>query len=474
MMDKGQRTKDKGQGHWTDGLWTGLFASVLCLLSVALPAVAAPTNLKPATDEANPIPLLSKELHGYFYDLDKDERKKVMEDPSSIAGYENLTTNTFSVGTPVTLEWEGTSGECEVTVKRIGADKAFYTATVSGTKVEVVNLEIGTNYEWSVKEVVSGATAGACFWTSNEAPRLIKSGTMKLMRDLGGWKGLEGCRVRQNQLFRGGPASDKRNGSKIDDAGRDFFFNVVGLKTEIDFRNASEVLEQGEPSKIDMGGEHVSYYLQEIDKYKLTSYSTTKKNNLIDTIKKLMNIGGTYRPAYFHCKVGRDRTGTVAALILALLGVSEEDIWRDYAGSFTNGRADYYPDFGPYLEEIKGYDKKNGSLTEGARQYCLTVVKVTDEQIETFRKEMLIGYGEPPVPPEPPEWWIEEPIYVTATRITFAAGQSTGTQYRGFLTKKGCEYAWGKDGEALTEWVHGDGTPCDLKKPSDDCELMVR
>ena len=89
---------------------------------------------------------------------------------------------------------------------------------------------------------------------------------------------------------------------------------------------------------------------------------------------------------------------------------------------------------------------------------------------------MLIGYGEPPVPPEPPEppeWWIEEPIYVTATRIAHSAGQSTGTQYRGFLTKKGCEYAWGKDGEALTEWVHGDGTPCDLKKPSDDCELMV-
>ena len=445
-----------------------IFASAFCLLSVALPALAAPTNLKPSTDAANPIPLLSKELHGYFYDLDKDQRKKVMEDPSSIAGYENLTTNTFSVGTPVTLEWKGTSGACEVTVKRIGADKAFYTNTVSGASVEVVNLEIGTNYEWSVKEVESGATAGACFWTSNEAPRLIKSGTMKLMRDLGGWKGLEGCRVRQNLLFRGGPAN---NGATVDAAARDFFFNVIGLKTEIDFRSASEAKEQGTPVQFDPEGKHVTYYQQEIDLYTLKPYSTTKKNNFIKTVKMLMNVGGTYRPAYFHCKSARDRTGTMAAFILALLGVSEDDIWRDYTGSYTNGKTDHYKEFQPYLDEIKSYDKEKGSLTEGARQYCLTVVKVTDEQIETFRKEMLIGYGEPPEP----EWWIEEPVYVTATRVTFAAGGQMGEQYRGFLTKKGLEYAWGKDGEPKTEWERSDGTPMQLKKPEGDgWELMVR
>ena len=63
---------------------------------------------------------------------------------------------------------------------------------------------------------------------------------------------------------------------------------------------------------------------------------------------------------------------------------------------------------------------------------------------------------------------------MTATRVTFAAGEQTGEQYTGFLTKKGREYAWGKGGEAVTDWVRGDGTPCDLKKPSDDCELMVR
>ena len=78
--------------------------------------------------------------------------------------------------------------------------------------------------------------------------------------------------------------------------------------------------------------------------------------------------------------------------------------------------------------------------------------------------------------PDEPESWIEEPVWVTATRITLAGGEQAGEQYRGFLTKKGLEYAWGRDGEAATEWVESDGTPCDLKKPSEEetWELMVR
>ena len=35
-------------------------------------------------------------------------------------------------------------------------------------------------------------------------------------------------------------------------------------------------------------------------------------------------------PILFHCTAGKDRTGLAAALILSALGVSEEDIWRDY------------------------------------------------------------------------------------------------------------------------------------------------
>jgi protein-tyrosine phosphatase len=38
-------------------------------------------------------------------------------------------------------------------------------------------------------------------------------------------------------------------------------------------------------------------------------------------------------PTVFHCVAGKDRTGVVAALVLALLGVSDETIAEDYAAS---------------------------------------------------------------------------------------------------------------------------------------------
>jgi protein-tyrosine phosphatase len=44
-------------------------------------------------------------------------------------------------------------------------------------------------------------------------------------------------------------------------------------------------------------------------------------------------IDGVRTPALFHCAAGRDRTGVVAAVILALLGVSDRQIVADYLAS---------------------------------------------------------------------------------------------------------------------------------------------
>ena len=78
--------------------------------------------------------------------------------------------------------------------------------------------------------------------------------------------------------------------------------------------------------------------------------------------------------------------------------------------------------------------------------------------------------------PDEPEFRIEEPRYTVATRIRWSGGNKTETQYRGFLTQKGRWYAFGTNGVAETEWVAGDGTPCELKMPEKEglWELMVR
>lgn len=44
-------------------------------------------------------------------------------------------------------------------------------------------------------------------------------------------------------------------------------------------------------------------------------------------------IGAVQTPALFHCAAGRDRTGVVAAVVLALLGVGDQEIVADYLAS---------------------------------------------------------------------------------------------------------------------------------------------
>ena len=77
---------------------------------------------------------------------------------------------------------------------------------------------------------------------------------------------------------------------------------------------------------------------------------------------------------------------------------------------------------------------------------------------------------------EPEYKLVENPVIVKATRVTFSDNQTkTETQYDGFLTEKGCQYAWGKDGSPTTAWTEpSDGTPCDLAKPGDATQLFVK
>jgi protein tyrosine/serine phosphatase len=57
---------------------------------------------------------------------------------------------------------------------------------------------------------------------------------------------------------------------------------------------------------------------------------TNYKDNVKGSFEFLAQCMRENKPVYFHCAIGRDRTGTFAMLVLGLLGVSEGDIAKDY------------------------------------------------------------------------------------------------------------------------------------------------
>jgi protein-tyrosine phosphatase len=50
----------------------------------------------------------------------------------------------------------------------------------------------------------------------------------------------------------------------------------------------------------------------------------------IAAVLRVIAEAGTH-PVVFHCAAGKDRTGLVAAVLLSVLGVSDDDVVADYA-----------------------------------------------------------------------------------------------------------------------------------------------
>ena len=90
-------------------------------------------------------------------------------------------------------------------------------------------------------------------------------------------------------------------------------------------------------------------------------------------------------PINFHCAIGRDRTGTLAMLLLGLLGVSEADICFDYVISLINGNA-------KAKDEIQLLEQLYNNIYQ-TMQYIKNLTGQTkfDEAVKTYLTTNFVG-----------------------------------------------------------------------------------
>ena len=96
-------------------------------------------------------------------------------------------------------------------------------------------------------------------------------------------------------------------------------------------------------------------------------------------------------PVYIHCTGGVDRTGTLAFLINALLGVGEDDLIRDYEtttfsvyGERSRNSAIYK--FADFYKQLKSY--AGSTFAEKTENYMLSI-SVIQTQINAIKSIML-------------------------------------------------------------------------------------
>ena len=156
-------------------------------------------------------------------------------------------------------------------------------------------------------------------------------------RDVGGYRGRDGRTVRTGRLYR----SDSLH--RIGDADRDAFA-ALGVRTVVDLRRPSEVERDGRVPDFDgltyrhIHPEHAEWSEQpyqpggDLARYLADRYADMARTGTAGLAEAIGLIAeGANAPMVVHCVAGKDRTGIVCGLTLAVLGVDDAEIAADYA-----------------------------------------------------------------------------------------------------------------------------------------------
>ncbi|MFG2714376.1 tyrosine-protein phosphatase [Streptomyces goshikiensis] len=169
--------------------------------------------------------------------------------------------------------------------------------------------------------------------TSN---RHIEFERLHNFRDLGGYPTADGRTVAWGALYRA-DSLGKLSGADWDR------FLALDIRTVIDLRYPWEIEAKGRIPEADrftyanLSIEHRPYDQAEIDpavdpwRYLADRFAEVTEDGAAEIRQAIELIATGPGPAVFHCTSGKDRTGIIAALVLTLLEVPEEEILADFA-----------------------------------------------------------------------------------------------------------------------------------------------
>ena len=291
--------------------------AALCACSTSRKAVTTAELEKNVPASVQPV--FEQEL----CDIENEGTRKFLEevdyssDPDYVLSYARDYKKEYGANDkplPVKISWpEGTATKVVVSTSP-QFDDAFE-VQADASPAEIYNLVPGVKYYYKVLDANGGVLKTAC--VTPVGPLRMINGVVGNMRDLGGWKA-EGGHIAYGKLYRG--AALERISSK----GKEIFLNDLGISVDLDLRGYKES-EYHVGAVID-GIEYLKLPLE-----KNLGRGTGRTNELYQqALRSIIGWLGEGRSVYFHCAGGADRTGSLAFLIEALLGVSESDLSKDY------------------------------------------------------------------------------------------------------------------------------------------------
>ena len=238
--------------------------------------------------------------------------------------------------TPVTLKWTCDNGwyyQVYLSDERHFVNSEKYLTTE--TSLTIDNIIPNREYYWKVK--VTDNDGGQKFsnvytFTPTAYVRTMDIDGVKNMRDVGGLVTTDGKTIQYGIMYR------SAHFDSITEKGKEQI-KRLGVKTDIDLR--------GESNTVSPLGENVRrlnynapYYVDEADGNGIQSGLNGAESYVKEFVKEFKACADPDNyPIGFHCSLGRDRTGTLAAMLYAVSGVSRYDIVKEYELSWLSTAA---------------------------------------------------------------------------------------------------------------------------------------
>ena len=214
--------------------------------------------------------------------------------------------------------------------------------------------------------------------------RMIYMTNVDNVRDIGGWS-CDGGTIKYGKLFRGGEVY-----RFLTEDGTTQALDMLGIEKEIDLRFDSDLngrTESGFGNSVDML--HVDFTWNDLNYQK--SSGNIKK--LFDPLFDYVIAG---HPTYFHCSTGADRTGVVAFLCEAILGMSQSDMDKEYeltcfySGVENDDQARRRNEI-IWTREINIINSYSGATFRDKAVNYMVSCGITIEKINAFRTAMING-----------------------------------------------------------------------------------
>ncbi len=306
----------------------------------------------------------------------------------------------------VELDWRlDGSAMYTITVSENADFRNSYTIQSKFMTVDSGIFVPGKTYYWKVTGSITNEVLGGGKIRIKDAPvRWIKAAGTGNVRDMGGWKTESGKTVKYEMMYRG------QNIDNLTTSGIETF-KKLKMKTELDLR-----YEKDKNQREGTGMNYIFIRYEEGAWYdKILSENSSYKAEATTNYKKIFEIlsDESNYPIYTHCSAGADRTGTFAFITNGLLGVSYEDLTRDFeltsfsssgkrwrgngnGGTFTEDDDEMkvegnYVAWGKLYKAMMAYGQKNGctTLSQSIEYFLTSYVGVPKSQIDNFKNIML-------------------------------------------------------------------------------------